>query len=328
RRRAISSSSTGAGTRSTNARARCSRGGSSSARSRSSKASPTHRSSTGSWRASSGSSSRRRRRASPPDAGRGCHGARAPVAPAAGLIARSAHSRTSIRRKEKKMRSIPCLAFITLVLAACATGGSREDGVQPLRVASERTVTGFGFPESVGCDVEHNVLYVSQFGGTEPKPPAKDGLGYISKVAPDGTVIEKRAFDVTMNKPKGIWIQGTRLWVTDIDSLWIFDTVTKQSRRLEIPGMEFANDVALMDGAAYVSDNRNDELFRVAPADFLDASVQPEVRALWKGGSIFPNGLWPTKEGLLMVGFQSADKPRGIYVMGRDGAITQMSQPI
>jgi len=226
------------------------------------------------------------------------------------------------------MRSIPCLAFITLVLAACATGGSREDGVQPLRVASERTVTGFGFPESVGCDVEHNVLYVSQFGGTEPKPPAKDGLGYISKVAPDGTVIEKRAFDVTMNKPKGIWIQGTRLWVTDIDSLWIFDTVTKQSRRLEIPGMEFANDVALMDGAAYVSDNRNDELFRVAPADFLDASVQPEVRALWKGGSIFPNGLWPTKEGLLMVGFQSADKPRGIYVMGRDGAITQMSQPI
>jgi len=226
------------------------------------------------------------------------------------------------------MRSIPCLAFITLVLAACATGGSREDGVQPLRVASERTVTGFGFPESVGCDAEHNVLYVSQFGGTEPKPPAKDGLGYISKVAPDGTVIEKRAFDVTMNKPKGIWIQGTRLWVTDIDSLWIFDTVTKQSRRLEIPGMEFANDVALMDGAAYVSDNRNDELFRVAPADFLDASVQPEVRALWKGGSIFPNGLWPTKEGLLMVGFQSADKPRGIYVMGRDGAITQMSQPI
>jgi hypothetical protein len=209
------------------------------------------------------------------------------------------------------MRSIPCLAFITLLLAACATGGSREDGVQPLRVASERTVTGFGFPESVGCDVEHNVLYVSQFGGTEPKPPAKDGLGYISKVAPDGTVIEKRAFDVTMNKPKGIWIQGTRLWVTDIDSLWIFDTVTKQSRRLEIPGMEFANDVALMDGAAYVSDNRNDEL-----------------RALWKGGSIFPNGLWPTKEGLLMVGFQSADKPRGIYVMGRDGAITQMSQPI
>jgi hypothetical protein len=118
------------------------------------------------------------------------------------------------------------------------------------------------------------------------------------------------------------------MWVTDIDALWLFDTATRQSRRLELPGIEFANDVAVMDGAVYVSDNRSDQLFRVAPADFLEASVQPEVRALWKGGSVFPNGLWPTKEGLLMVGFQSPDKPRGIYVMGRDGAITQLSQPI
>ena len=31
----------------------------------------------------------------------------------------------------------------------------------PVRVLSETTATGFAFPESVGCDTEHKVLYVS-----------------------------------------------------------------------------------------------------------------------------------------------------------------------
>jgi sugar lactone lactonase YvrE len=83
------------------------------------------------------------------------------------------------------------------------------------------------------------------------------------------------------------------------------------------------------DGAAYVSDNRADQLYRVEPADFLAASVQPRAALVWEKKGVFPNGLWPGRNGrLIMVGFESAEKHRGIYAMGRDGAIESLSPPI
>lgn len=220
-------------------------------------------------------------------------------------------------------------AVVALALGGCATAAVDQDDSPPLKVVSDTTAAGFGWPESVGCDAAHDVLYVSQFGGAKPNPPAKDGQGYISKVGLDGKVIEKRYFDVTLNKPKGIWIAGTRLWVTDIDSLWIFDTETRKGRRLPIPGIQFANDVTIWNGAVYVSDNRSDQLFRIEPADFLDPSVQPRAEAMWSRKGIFPNGLWPGKDGsLLMVGFESAESHKAIYSMSPDGAIRDLSVPI
>jgi len=56
----------------------------------------------------------------------------------------------------------------------------RDEG--PPKVLSDRTVGGFVYPESVGCDATERVLYVSNFGGKELKPAEKDGLGYVSKV--------------------------------------------------------------------------------------------------------------------------------------------------
>lgn len=175
------------------------------------------------------------------------------------------------------MRTKMLLAIVSIALAGCATmRGGAEDAARPLKVVSDTPVTGFTFPESVGCDARERVLYVSQFGGKELKPGEKDGLGYISKVYLDGKVIEQRAFAETLNKPKGLWIEGIRLWVTDIDSVWIFDTQTKKGRRIALPGAQFANDPAVAGGVLYVSDNRSDQLFRVEPADFLDASVSPK----------------------------------------------------
>jgi sugar lactone lactonase YvrE len=217
---------------------------------------------------------------------------------------------------------------LALLAAGCAALEGADDG-RPWRVLSDTKVDGFTFPESVGCDAAGKVLYVSNFGGTELKPAEKDGKGFISKVALDGKVLEQRAFDVTLNKPKGIWIEGGRLWVTDIDSVWIFDTASRKSRRLELPGIQFANDPAVQGGVLYVSDNRSDQLFRVEPADFLDAKVQPKVSVAWSKKSINPNGVWPSRNGsLLMAGFMSADQARGIHAMAKDGTVTAVTQPI
>ena len=100
----------------------------------------------------------------------------------------------------------------------------------------------------MGCDVAHNVLYVSQFVSAL-KPTRKDGMGRISKVALDGRVIEERFLPpkgVILNKPKGIWVQGNRLWVTDIDVVWEFDLKTKRGRKVALPGVKFANDPTVM----------------------------------------------------------------------------------
>jgi hypothetical protein len=101
-----------------------------------------------------------------------------------------------------------------------------------------------------------------------------------------------------------IWIRGGRLWVTDIDVVWIFDLKSKKGRKLALPGVGFANDPALAGNTLYISDNRNDKLVKVEPADFLNAKN-------------------PARDGMLyMVGFLAADKPRAIYALGVSGQIS------
>jgi len=104
--------------------------------------------------------------------------------------------------------------------------------------------------------------------------------------------------------------------VTDIDAIWEFDIKTKKGRKLDLPGIQFANDRAIVGNTLYVSDNRLDALFSVTPADFLDMSDSPKIAVEWKGKGIYPNGLYPAQDGsLLMVGFKSDTEKRGIYSM-------------
>ena len=191
-----------------------------------------------------------------------------------------------------------------------------------LKVLSDQTAGGFGHVESVAYDPKGKVLYTSDFG-PDLKPADKDGKGKITKVSLDGKILEDGflpAKGQTLNKPKGIWIQGNRLWVTDIDSVWVFDLKTKQGKKLDLP-VTFANDPAVMGNALYVSDNRSDMLVRVEPADFLQTKADPKITVLFKDKSINPNGLYPGKNGaLLMVGQKGKEDPRGIYSMapGKD----------
>jgi hypothetical protein len=206
-----------------------------------------------------------------------------------------------------------------LALSACLVIGQTtialEASAKELKVLSEKTFTGFGHPESVGYDPQGKVLYVGDF--VDLKPAEKDGKGKINKVSLDGKIIEQGFLPVAgqiLNKPKGIWISGNRMWFTDIDVVWIVDLKTKESKKLELPGVTFANDPAVRGNALYISDNRSDQLVRVEPADFLKSKTPPKITVVFSGKSINPNGIYPGKDGsLLMVGFKSKDEPRGIY---------------
>lgn len=218
-------------------------------------------------------------------------------------------------------------AGLVFANAAIVPGASGQEG-KGLRVVSDRAVTGFPFPESVGCDPKGKVLYVSQFV-SELKPAEKDGKGKISKVSLDGKVLEDRflpAHGEVLHKPKGIWIQGNRLWVTDIDAVWIFDLKSRKGRKLELTGMGFANDPTVSGNDLYVSDNRNDLLYRVEPADFLNLKGSPQIGIVFAGKGINPNGLYPSRDGsILMGGYMSADKARGVYSVDRHGEIKTLA---
>ena len=215
---------------------------------------------------------------------------------------------------------------LSVALAGCAQSSSSvAQDPKPLRVVSENTVKGFAFPESVGYDPQGKVLYVSEFG-SELKPLEKDGKGRISRVSLTGEILDKQflpaAGGEVLNKPKGIWIAGNRLWVTDIDVVWVFDLKTRKGKKLPLPGIQFANDPTVMGKALYVSDNRGDQVFRVEPADFLEMSGQPTITRLFQGKSVNPNGVYPGRDSsLLVVGFMSADQPRGNYSVTTGGDV-------
>jgi sugar lactone lactonase YvrE len=217
---------------------------------------------------------------------------------------------------------------VVIALSAIASAAS----AQSWRVSSDQTVGGFKFPESAAYYAKGKVLYVGNFGGEKLAPAEKDGQGYISKVGLNGKVIEERWVPAKggepMHKPKGIWIQGDRLWVTDIDAVWIFDIPSKKGRKLALPGVGFANDPAVMGKALYVTDNRNDKLVKVEPADFLTAK-NPQITEVVSGAGINPNGVAPSRDGMLyLVGFKGADEPRGIFALGVSGQIKRLSDPL
>jgi hypothetical protein len=216
-------------------------------------------------------------------------------------------------------------------LVLCFIGISPDVSAQGLKVAAEQTATGFAYPESVAYDPQAKVLYVSEFV-SELKPAQKDGKGRISKVSLSGEILEAQFLPApgdTLHKPKGIWVKDNWLWVTDIDVVWVFDLETRKGRKVELTGITFANDPTLVGNALYVSDNRADQLYRVEPADFLNMQGDPKVTRVFADKSVNPNGLYPAKDGsLLMVGFKSADEARGIYSLSPGGEPKALSQPI
>ena len=201
-----------------------------------------------------------------------------------------------------------------------------------LKVVSDQTVGGFAWPESVGCDAKNKLLYVGNFG-SKLAPAEKDSAGYISKVALDGKVLDRQFLPAPdgekISKPKGIWIRGNRLWTTDIDVVWVYDLKTRKGRKAALPGVVFANDPAVMGKSLYISDNRSDQIVKVTPADFLALQGEPKVESVVNGAEINPNGVWPTRDGMLLIaGFLNPDKPRGIHALGVSGRVKKIADPI
>jgi hypothetical protein len=72
-----------------------------------------------------------------------------------------------------------------------------------IAAADTLTISGFSTPESVVHDTIQDVYFVSNIG--PGNPGALDHNGFISRVNPNGTIIQL-AWITGLNGPKGLWL--------------------------------------------------------------------------------------------------------------------------
>jgi len=132
-------------------------------------------------------------------------------------------------------------------------------------------VEGLAGPEAVHWDDEQQVWFVSNFNGDA----SGDANGFVSKIGSGGQILEFEFMTGTdehpLHGPRGMRIDGERLWVADADGLHAFHR--RSGRHLDFidfsalePG--FLNDVELgPDGAIYLTDTGNARLFRIVEGE-------------------------------------------------------------
>jgi len=229
--------------------------------------------------------------------------------------------------------------LVPVALAACGGAGSDGDtmpaaGNAPMPEARPVAVdilvadVGFATPESVLHDTAADVYLVSNINGA---PVDVDGNGFISRVSPDGEVLDLKWIDganpgVTLNAPKGLAIDGDRLYVADIDCIRIFDRVTgSPAGETCVDGASFLNDVAPANGGGVLfTDSGLDPSFAPTGRDAiyrLDANGLATVMA--NPGLGAPNGVIDTRDGVLVVTFMSGE----VYRISAGGTRTVLAEP-
>ncbi len=173
---------------------------------------------------------------------------------------------------------------------------------------------GFSTPESVEYYAVDDVYLVTNINGASL---AVDGNGFISKLSPDGRVIDLKWIDgekegITLNAPKGAAIIGKNLFVTDIDQIHVFSLPDgRQKKSITIPGSTFLNGITPGESGDYVY--VTDSGFSVGPKSsgtdaiykvWVNGKYETVVKDKNMGG---PNGISADRGRLVVVTFNSGN---------------------
>ncbi|GGB79409.1 ATP/GTP-binding protein [Marinobacterium zhoushanense] len=129
-------------------------------------------------------------------------------------------------------------------------------------VATETvTIPGFMQPESAEPDPHNNYVYVSNIAG---HPMEADGVGYISRVRPDGSELELKWVE-GLDAPKGLALFDNRLYVADLHELVVIDVQQGQIvARYPAAEGQMLNGIAVAaDGTVYLSDFLGNSIYRL-----------------------------------------------------------------
>lgn len=183
---------------------------------------------------------------------------------------------------------------------------------------------GLATPESILYVPEEDVYLVSNING---HPSAADGNGFISKISPDGQVIELKWIDGTkqgtrLDAPKGMAIAGDVLYVADIKWVRLFDRKTGKSLgNVGVGGATFLNDVSpnasgkgvwLSDSGMKFGENGAEP----TNSDGVFLITNMQAKAVKKDKSMgWPNGLLADENGTWVINYGNNE----LYYLTKDG---------
>lgn len=214
-----------------------------------------------------------------------------------------------------------CLTLAALGACAAPEAPVAESGAEAAPVAKVAAAAevpslqqvwiaeGFEAPEGIALAPDGNYL-VSNVRG---EGSAKDGDGYVSKLSPDGDLIE-RYFAAKLNAPKGMAVKDGVLYVADIDEVVTFDAETGQDRgAIKVPGAGFLNDMTVWGDRVLVSDSANGTII----------DVSGETPAVWLSDDRFGgiNGLLGDGDRLLVATMATGS----LFSVSADGGVTEIA---
>ena len=175
---------------------------------------------------------------------------------------------------------------VVLAACACVASGCHQAtarGLGPIMpIAAVTTITGVGFdaPENVVYDSVADVFLVSNIVGD---PAAHDGNGFVSRVSPDGRLLERRWIaggvrGATLDAPKGLAIHGDTLAIADLGAVHLFDRRTGAPLgSIALPGLVMNDVLFAPDGALWITDTGPDRT--TTPVD-----TTHDMDAVWRVG--------------------------------------------
>ncbi|WP_019895369.1 SMP-30/gluconolactonase/LRE family protein [Hydrogenovibrio halophilus] len=214
--------------------------------------------------------------------------------------------------------------WMTGALMALSAGAFAAEG-EAIHVKN----AGFATPESMEYVAGQDVYLVANINGS---PFAKDDNGFISKVSPEGKVLDLKWIDgasnqIHLNAPKGMVATEKFLFVADIDRVHQFDIETgQQIASMIFSGVNFLNGLALAEeGGLYVTDSGVAPGFKPAGTDAVyhltfDGKITPIYQDSEMG---VPNGVVSDGGGLVVVTIFSGEAFR----LDANGTRTELPKP-
>jgi sugar lactone lactonase YvrE len=169
---------------------------------------------------------------------------------------------------------------------------------------------GLATPESVLHDTVADVYLVSNVAGA---PLDKDDNGFVSRFTPSGELLDLKWIDagadeVTLSAPKGMAIVEDTLYVTDIDTVRLFDRASGAPKgEIAVEGATFLNDLAPAPmGGVYLTDTgmkAGESGFEPSgSAAVYHVDAEGRVHTLLKGDDLgAPNGIRGDVDRVLVV---------------------------
>jgi hypothetical protein len=220
------------------------------------------------------------------------------------------------------------LGFSFLALLPLLCVGCGQETREPPPMETERdeaegppflltlTDVGFATPESALHDSEADLYLVANINGPAGE---KDGNGFISRIRPDGEMLELKWVDgatpgVSLHAPKGMAIVADTLFVTDIDCIRRFHRVSGEPLQdLCLEEAAFLNDLsANRRGDLYFSDSGTSD--SPGAVYFLRQTADVPQKVALADGTVLegeelggPNGLFADRRGLYVTTYRSGE---------------------